>query len=111
MYHQTVRQGDVLLIPTTRTPTGRKVKREQGKLILQRGEATGHHHYIASPHAVLFRPDDAGTPGGGIPVLVIKGDNVMLEHQEHSPDTLEKIKYDVIIQTEFVDQKLRQVED
>ena len=41
------RQGDVLVVPVDEIPTGlKKVPREQGRLVLAHGEATGHAHVV-----------------------------------------------------------------
>ena len=41
------RQGDVLLIKTTKkNDLGEPIKAESGRMILARGEATGHHHSV-----------------------------------------------------------------
>ena len=49
----------MLLVPTTKIPTcARAVNAENGRLILARGEATGHHHSIAlHPHVAMFRDE------------------------------------------------------
>lgn len=120
------RQGDVLLIPTTKKPNP-KVKRqprESGRLILARGEATGHHHSIADSHCSLYldeqRPistEDARTMvarlgGGLIPdrLLEVKRP-VNLEHQEHDTIRLPTGNYIVRIQREYSPQSLRNVAD
>ena len=65
------RQGDILLTEVPELPVGVSgVKAENGRLIVARGEATGHHHSF--PHnrgATLFR-DDGGTSGAAFFVKV-----------------------------------------
>ncbi len=74
-------QGDVLLRKVDAIPEGAKpVVREGGRLILARGEATGHHHAIASKDASLFELD-------GVLYLDVR-DPVVIEHEEHGPQTL-----------------------
>lgn len=58
-----VRQGDVLLIPVDR-PTGKlaTVEPENERLILERGEVTGHHHSVSMYDRVaMFRDTTVGT--------------------------------------------------
>ena len=56
-------QGDVAIVPV---PKGVEIDRSQeimpidGRLILQEGEVTGHHHAIKLP--VFFRPEEQGRP-------------------------------------------------
>lgn len=78
-----IRQGDVLLWPIKKMPQSvAPVAPEQGRVILARGEATGHHHSFAfSDRVALFREDGSG---GGM-FLAISGDApAALEHQEHA---------------------------
>ena len=90
-----IRQGDILIIPTSQIPaTAIEVEPENGRLIVARGEATGHHHSF--PHrrgAVLFR-DDAS--GGTLYVRATAP--VMLEHQEHHALTVLPGAHKVILQ-------------
>ena len=93
-----IRQGDVLIIPCGKIPTGAaRVDPENGRLIVARGEATGHHHSFPHRRGVtLFRDDGAG---GG---FYIKADiSVALEHQEHSALMIEPGTHCVIIQRTF----------
>jgi hypothetical protein len=77
------RQGDILIWPIETLPTNLgPVEAEEGRLIVTRGEATGHHHSF--PHqrgAVLFRDDMGG--------LFVQADVAApLEHQEHATLTV-----------------------
>jgi hypothetical protein len=55
------RQGDVLLERVAKLPEKiKRVRREGGLIILARGEATGHHHFIADEGCALL---EAETPG------------------------------------------------
>ncbi len=103
------RQGDVLIVPVDSIPaTVSRVDDEGGRLILARGEATGHHHSF--PHnrsAVMFR-DDVG--GGG--VLLSVGDVAApLEHQEHSTLDIAPGNYKVSIQRTYAAGMARRVAD
>ena len=102
---ETYRQGDVALIRVDAAPTGRHVAPEHGRLILARGEATGHHHSVAVEDAELLVTDAeevflrimAPTP---------------LEHQEHGAITLAPGVYRVVRQREYQPGELpRQVAD
>lgn len=102
-----IRQGDVLLVPVKEIPKdAKKRKAEGGRLILARGEATGHHHSFAASSGVQLLEAPDGTlyvdvPEGGAP----------LEHQEHS--TLRVVgPHRVVIQGEYDDaEEWRRVAD
>lgn len=88
-----LRQGDVLLIPTTRTPSTaaqRITEKGTGKTILAYGEATGHSHEVitAAPPVVVGDPDPVPAQQlfeepDGTRILVLK-QPCALTHQEHS---------------------------
>ena len=102
-----VRQGDVLVWPSQSIPaSASEVPPEEDRLIVARGEATGHHHSF--PHrrgAVLFRD---GTVG---PLYVKVDALVALEHQEHAALRLAPGIYEIQIQRTFVSGMVRQVAD
>jgi hypothetical protein len=90
-----IRQGDVLIIPCKTIPANAtKADPEHGRLIVARGEATGHHHSFPHRRGVtLFRDDGAG---GG---FYVKTDApIALEHQEHSALVIAPGTHRVIIQ-------------
>ena len=91
-----VRQGDVLITPCESIPTtATVVAPENGRLIVARGEATGHHHSFPwARGAVLFR-DDGGSGGSQ---FVRVDEPIALEHQEHSALTVAPGLYRVRIQ-------------
>lgn len=99
------RQGDVLLIKVDNIPKEKceEVEREQGKLILARGEATGHHHAIANKHAKLL----AAQMG----MFLILKKAAELYHQEHDPIDLPPGNYQVILQREYTAKDPRRVLD
>ena len=103
-----IRQGDVLVLPCkTVPPAAVPVEAENGRLILARGEATGHHHSIAlSPRIAMFR-DDGG--GGGL-YLDVK-EPVALDHQEHSTLTVAPGLHQVRIQRTVQSGMARRVAD
>jgi hypothetical protein len=100
------RQGDVLLLPTTKTALegSKRQPREQGRIILAKGEATGHHHSIASRFAALF--------------ILATGERLLqlsraakIEHQEHGAIDLPAGDYLVTRQREYTPTEIRQVAD
>ncbi len=103
-----IRQGDVLIIACDKIPkAARKVAPENGRLIVARGEATGHHHSFPHRRGVtLFRDDGAG---GGFYVRAKA--SVVLEHQEHTALTLPAGDYKVMIQRTFSAGMVRRVSD
>lgn len=65
-------QGDVSIVPVPKTvkiATIDEIKPVGGRLILQEGEATGHHHAIAlaDPRAKNFRREGEANVAGGDP--------------------------------------------
>lgn len=99
------RQGDVGLRMTTRKPSGKIVPVESGRVILARGEATGHHHSCVAERAEMTLEDD------GVRLLAVGPEGVVLEHQEHGPITLEPGVYEVIQQREYTPEEIRNVKD
>jgi hypothetical protein len=90
------RQGDVLLVRMqNRTlPEATLVPRDQGRIILALGEATGHAHAIAAADAELLEVAD------GERYLRVDGP-AALTHEEHGAIELEPGLYRVIRQREY----------
>ena len=88
------RQGDVLLVRADVMPRGRRIQPDGTRLVLARGEATGHHHSVAVEDAELV---DAAQ---GVFLRVMA--HTPLEHQEHAAIGLEPGVYRVIRQREYV---------
>jgi hypothetical protein len=88
------RQGDVLLVPADAMPQGRPIDAEDGRLVLARGEATGHHHSVAVEDGELV---DAAE---GVFLRIMEA--TPLVHQEHGAITLEPGVYRVVRQREYV---------
>ena len=103
-----IRQGDVLLIPceVCEIPdNAAPVDAENGRLILARGEATGHHHsVVASSTTELL-----ATPNLEMWLLVKEG-TALLEHQEHGPCESQGA-YRVVTQREYTPSAIRNVVD
>src|SRR5438105_1859676 len=92
------RQGDVLIIPIASLPKQLEdVKRENGRVVLAHGEATGHAHAIKDKRAALFRD-----PKLAAIFMHISGDApVALEHDEHETIQIPPGDYQVIRQREY----------
>jgi hypothetical protein len=97
------RQGDVLLVRVDAAPEGEPVGPEHGRLVLARGEATGHHHSVAAERATLLRTAD------GLYLRITAP--TPLEHQEHGPIRLEPGDYRVVRQREYTPGAIVQVRD
>lgn len=103
------RQGDVLLIKRDKLPEAAKLKNlepENNRIILLRGEATGHHHSFVADEKVK------GYVGEGERNWLELLEPAVLEHQEHGPITLEPGIYEQAEQVEDDGlQEARQVAD
>ena len=103
------RQGDVLLVSTAHSLTrpAVPVPRDRGRLVLARGEATGHAHAIQSALAELFEERD-----GRRFLRVLGGpEDVCLLHEEHDTIVLPPGLYEVIRQREYIPGTIRYVMD
>jgi len=104
---QSYRQGDVLIESIPSLPKKLvKVARENGRLILAHGSATGHSHAIATPRCDLYT--SAKEPG--VMFLDIRA-KAELTHDEHSTIVLPKGVYRVSRQSEYSPEAIRQVQD
>jgi hypothetical protein len=100
------RQGDVLVELIENVPKGAKVvPRENGKIVLAHGEATGHAHAIADRRCKLVRDED------GVTFLEVKEAMAMLRHEEHATVELPKGNYRVTRQREYSPEAIRNVAD
>lgn len=107
MKRKIYRQGDVLLVPITQIPKqAENVSHDHGRLILARGEATGHHHSIAMQDADLLQ-----VPSQAELFLLVKEGSALLEHQEHGTIPIAKGAYRVVIQREYSPEQIRRVVD
>lgn len=92
------RQGDVLLIPCAEIPTGTyEDAAENGRVVLARGEQTGHAHTMAASRVRYFRDDGSG---GGF-MRVVGPAPVELTHEEHASLAIPPGTYRVIRQREY----------
>ena len=99
------RQGDVLIVECERVNGGEEVERENGRVVLAHGEATGHAHAIASMDATLFM--DEATLNRYLDVRA----PVVIEHEEHGRIELPSGYYQVRRQREYRPEGLRNVAD
>lgn len=101
-----MRQGDVLLQRVSQKPEQTTpITPEAGRLILARGEATGHHHSVSAAVATLNLDE------GGVMFLTVE-ELTEMRHQEHAPIELEPGTYKITIQREWSDDnEPRQVAD
>ena len=87
-------QGDLLF---TRVPSaaGLPVAAEDGRLILARGEATGHHHSVPATAGTLVQRDDV--------MFLTLTELTAVTHQEHAPIMLTPGVWQVTRQREWTD--------
>lgn len=116
--HQMLRQGDVLLVPTTAQPTA-QAKRitDNGRVILAYGEVTSHAHHVieAVPDVLVIDPDPVPAmelfeESDGTRLLVIKR-YALLCHEEHDRIDLAPGGYEVRRQVEYTPAEIREVAD
>jgi hypothetical protein len=90
------RQGDVLLVklPEMELRGARTMFRDGDRIVLARGEATGHSHAISSSEAELLEMEN------GDRYLRVDADCDLL-HEEHAGIRLEPGLYRVIRQREY----------
>jgi hypothetical protein len=102
------RQGDVLIIPVASIPKSvEPVARENGRVVLAHGEATGHAHAIRDQRAALFRDPELMAV-----FMHVGGDSaVALEHDEHDTIEIPAGDYRVIRQREYSPEAIRNVAD
>src|SRR5438270_10270599 len=102
------RQGDVLVrevSPRDFARHGAELAPEKGRMILARGEATGHNHSLDAHVGRMFEDSRPGV------CYLLLDDQGLLEHQEHSPISLPKGVYEVIRQREYEPRRNRYVVD
>lgn len=76
-----VQQGDVLLQQIERLPAGAVREPQHGRLVLARGEKTGHSHTVQSDRAVLW----SLTKDGVAELYLEVQEPVVVVHDEHKP--------------------------
>jgi hypothetical protein len=91
------RQGDVLLVEIDQPSiVGKRIHPEYGRIVLARGELSGHAHAIreSDGNAKLFE-------GAGNLRYLLMTEIGRLEHEEHGPIVLEPGWYEVRRQREY----------
>lgn len=113
---QTFRQGDVILIATSKAPSA-QAKRiaDNGRTILAYGEVTGHAHEVIAMPAIDNRDDvpamELFEEPDGTRLLVVRR-AVELQHQEHGRIALApNVTYEVRRQREYTPEAIRSVQD
>jgi hypothetical protein len=92
------RQGDILLVPIDKVPAGlTEIPREDGKIVLAEGEATGHMHEIEAPEARFLTADVRELDKRFLEIEA----EVELIHPEHDTVKLEPGAYEVRRQREY----------
>lgn len=102
------RQGDILILSgEPRRTTESDVPRENGKIVLAHGEATGHMHAIDAPPSVanLF------TAKSTVDRILRAKEPIRLYHDEHAPIEFPAGDYVVRRQREYRWGRTRTVED
>lgn len=104
------RQGDVLIVPITDAEVPDKARLAprdaRGRMVLARGEATGHAHAVTGAGVELLAdPEDPERLYLRVPTYARVG------HEEHGPIPVPKGSYRVIRQREYVPGAWRPVAD
>jgi hypothetical protein len=103
-------QGDVIIISINKLPKGKRtnVALKENRFVLAEGEATGHAHAIEGADVKkveMFRIGDEL-------FLDVKG-NVVVKHEEHHHQTVEKglYKIDIVREVDPFTEEVRKVTD
>jgi hypothetical protein len=102
------RQGDVLIVATTRTsiPAGTTtVDRDRGRIVLAYGEVTGHAHAIDAPTVTMVVDPATGRR------WLLAPDGAVVAHEEHTWIDLPPGTYEVKQQREYTPEAIRNVAD
>ena len=103
------RQGDVLIVPVSPEAMPQCVtapRDERGRLVLARGEATGHAHVVGGPGLqLLAERDDPDSLWLDVP------SHGRVTHEEHGPISLPAGRYQVVRQREYLPGTWRMVAD
>lgn len=99
------RQGDVLIEEIGALPKGlTRREPEDGRIILARGEATGHHHSLDIDAADWWKDDKGGQ-------FLTVTDPAAVTHQEHDTIVLPPGNFRVRRQREYTPEAIRTVAD
>lgn len=100
---RTWRQGDLLFAQIPEFPKGKRTVRPTG--YIEEGEATGHIHRIADLDAAEVMEIESGV------FLSVSEEGVSIVHEEHGPIMLPSGNYEVIRQSEYSPERIRNVQD
>lgn len=99
------RQGDVLFLQVEEEATGIPQPRQDGRIIVAEGEATGHAHAVLDLDAQLLTLEASGEMYLDCP----SGATVV--HEEHAPVKLPAGTFKVLHQREYSPEEIRRVLD
>jgi hypothetical protein len=104
-----IQQGDVLLQEISSIPSGAKQMPAENRLILARGEKTGHSHVINSNQARLWTL----TRDGATELYLEVKAPVTIVHDEHKPLPIPKGIYRVgrVKEYDYFSEMEKQIED
>ena len=106
MNHQ-LRQGDVLLSAVEAIPpTARPARVSGDRVVLARGETSGHAHAVPATRAELFQDQASGRA-----FLAVGEPGALLQHEEHAPIRLPSGYYEVIRQREYTPTAIHRTAD
>lgn len=97
------RQGDVLVQRVQALPAKASEVVQSGRVVLAHGEVTGHAHAIAPGQATEFNLD--------LQRFLSIADGAEVKHEEHSTVELPAGVYEIIQQSEYSPQEIRNVAD
>jgi hypothetical protein len=109
-----IRQGDVLLVPVGELPEGSElVSQEGGRVVLARGEATGHAHVLEDERAGFYEHVQLRRWAASLRTrfLVVEGGASTLSHEEHDPLSVPPGVYEVRRQREYRPGRVVRVSD
>jgi hypothetical protein len=103
----TIRQGDVLLIPVNALPEDLLEMAYEGRAVVMEGEATGHAHAFYDGGVKLYKAPKAARPS----YLRVVETEAFLRHEEHETATIPPGIYQIPQQSEYTPEELRRVTD
>jgi hypothetical protein len=91
------RQGDVFLRAVEMIPPrARPVRAEGDRVVVARGELSGHAHAFAAAEAMMYRQVRTGRV-----FLLIGEEDARLRHEQHEPIAVPPGHYEVLRQREY----------
>lgn len=96
-----VAQGDILLRRIDAMPENIAIsKRDNGRVVLAYGEATGHAHAFTEDHVTMYHANDNSNRR----FLAVMEKPATLFHEEHLPIAFDPGVYEIVRQVEWGDQ-------